>query len=198
MTSHRQQPQSLEHSVELLERSLGYTRGRLARARTTELTAQTPCADWSLGELLAHMDDALDAFLEASVGPVTPVGTRRTVSVAGVQDKACALLGAWTAVTRGGTATIAVGDRQVPSGLLVATAALEVAVHGWDVGRSTGEHAPLPAALASALQPVAATVVTDADREVRFAAARPVRRGAPPDHVLLAHLGRSPGPSGQI
>lgn len=191
-------PQSVERSVELLERALGYTRGRLARVRAEELAAPTPCTDWSLGELLAHLDDALDAFLEASSGPVAPAGGRRTVSVAGIQDKACALLGAWTAAAQGSTATVTVGDRLVPSSLLVATAALEVAVHGWDVGRSTGEHAPLPASLARALQPVAATVVTDADRGIRFAAAHPLRRGSPPDHVLLAHLGRSPEPPGEI
>lgn len=194
-------PQSVEQSVELLERALGFARGRLSRVRTAALGDPTPCAAWSLGELLAHLDDALEAFLEASVGPVGPDGLdggRRTVSVAGVQEKACTLLGAWTATARGGPDGVAIGDRHVPAGLLVSTAALEVAVHGWDVGRATGEHAPMPTALARALVPIAATVVTDADRGIRFAAARRVRPGAPADHVLLAHLGRSPQPSGQF
>lgn len=185
---------SLPRTVELLERSLGYTRGRLARVTTAGLASPTPCAAWSLGELLAHMDDALDAFLEASVGPVALAAEAthgpRTVSVGGLQEKACALLGAWTSTVRGGPLAITVGDRPVPPSLLVATAALEVAVHGWDVGRATGEDAPIPTALARGLCPVAAYVVTDADRGVRFARAAAVRPDAPADHVLLAQLGR--------
>ena len=185
---------SLATTVELLERSLGYTRGRLARVTTAGLAAPTPCAAWSLGELLAHMDDALDAFLEASVGPValTAEATHgpRTISVSDLQEKACALLGAWTATVQGRHLAVTVGDRPVPPSLLVATAALEVTVHGWDVGQATGEDAPIPAALARGLSPVAAYVVTDADRGVRFARPAAVRPDAPADHLLLAQLGR--------
>lgn len=187
---------TLPTSVELLERALGYTRGRLALVTPAGLDAPTPCAGWTLGALLAHMDDALDAFLEASTGPVALTGARTGrrdgVTVAGIQDKACALLGAWTTHAEGRRTSVAVGDRPVPAGLLVAAAALEVTVHGWDVGRATGELARIPAALAVALGPVAGALVTDEDRGLRFAEARPVRPGAAPDHALLAHLGRVP------
>ena len=65
---------------------------------------------------------------------------------------------------REGRATIVVGGRPVPSGLLVSTAALEVTVHGWDVGWATGAPERIPAALARDLHPVAAATVSAADR----------------------------------
>ncbi|MGI8645087.1 MAG: maleylpyruvate isomerase N-terminal domain-containing protein, partial [Nocardioides sp.] len=130
---------ALPQSVELLERALGYTRGRLAGVTPARLHAPTPCAGWDLHDLLVHMDDALDAFLEAAGGVVAlrarPLEASAADTVTRVQVKACALVGVWTAAARQGVKSIDVGGQPVSSGLLVSTAALEVAVHGWDVGR---------------------------------------------------------------
>ena len=57
-------------AVELLERALGYTRVVLADVAEPMLGRPTPCAGWTLGELLRHMEDALDAFAEAAAGRV--------------------------------------------------------------------------------------------------------------------------------
>ena len=195
-------PPSVEQSVELLERALAYTRGRLAHVTPDLLHSPTPCAAWDLQGLLEHMDDALDAFLEAAGGVVAlrsrPADPSATATVGRLQVKACTLVGVWTASIRGGAQTVEIGGRPMPTALLVGTAALEVAVHGWDVGRSTGEAAPLPAELARALRPIAAFSVTAADRGVRFADPVPVGPDAAPDQLLLAHLGRSDAPYGQI
>ena len=61
---------TLGGSVELLERALGYTRARLGRVDDGLLDRPTPCEGWTLGDLLAHMEDALDAFTEAASGRV--------------------------------------------------------------------------------------------------------------------------------
>ena len=95
-------PLTVEHSVELLERALGYTRGRLAGVTPGNLRAPTPCAGWTVHDLFAHLDDAMDAFLEAADGrialrPGGEVGSVAVVAVVAlVQAKACALLGAWS------------------------------------------------------------------------------------------------------
>jgi uncharacterized protein (TIGR03086 family) len=195
-------PPSVEQSVELLERALAYTRGRLARVTPDLLRRPTPCTAWDLQRLLEHMDDSLDAFLEAAGGVVAlrsrPADPSATATVGRLQMKACTLVGVWTGSVRGGAQTVEIGGRRMPTGLLVGTAALEVTVHGWDVGRATGEAAPLPAELARALRPIAAFSVTAADRGVRFADPVPVAPDAAPDQVLLAYLGRSDGPYGQI
>lgn len=184
---------ALDGAVELLERSLAYTRVALADVRPDLdpglLARPTPCAGWTLGRLLAHMEDALDAFTEAAtgrveVGPAPSAGTR----VEALRDKACALLGAWTAARDRGR--VDVGDLGLDAPLLVATAALEITLHGWDVGQATGRGTPVPADLAAGLLAVAQHVIAPGDRASRFAHPRPVGAGAPPDVRLLAWAGR--------
>jgi len=179
---------ALGESVELLERALAYTGARLSEVDETRLGWRTPCAHWRLDDLLAHMEDALDAFTEAAGGAV-PVhaAAGRPSQVDLIRTKACELLGAWSRPTPG---DVLVGGLDLPSPLLVATAALEVTVHGWDVGQAVGSGVPIPDGLASALLPVARTAVTAADRGLRFADPCPVPADAPDGTRLLAHVGR--------
>ena len=52
--------------VELLERAIGYTQGSLVLVSSDMLASATPCADWDLRGLLAHMMDSLVALSEAA------------------------------------------------------------------------------------------------------------------------------------
>lgn len=181
---------ALAGAVELLERSLGYTRVVLAVVEEADLLRRTPCLDWTLADLLAHMEDALDAFAEAATG-VLGVPHAATASaharVDRIRDKACALLGAWSApVPRG----VDVGGRDVATDLLLGAAALEITVHGWDVATSLGLGHPVPDALAQRLLDVARLLVGPGDRVVRFGPPRGVPHDAPAAQRLLAHLGR--------
>jgi uncharacterized protein (TIGR03086 family) len=182
---------ALDGAVELLERSLAYTRGTLADVRPELLDRPTPCAGWTLGDLLAHMEDALDAFTEAASGrvhvdPVAETSTR----VEALRQKACALLGAWTA-PRPVDENVAIGDLALEAPLLVATAALEITVHGWDVAQATGRRTRIPADLARGLLSVAQEVIVTVDRGPRFACPRPTSPLAAPDVRLLAWTGRA-------
>jgi uncharacterized protein (TIGR03086 family) len=178
----------LDGAVELLERSLSYTRVALADVGRDQLRNPTPCAGWTLARLLAHMEDALDAFTEAADGRVSVEPTPPTEwRVDALRLKACALLGAWATAR---PTAIAVGEHEVDSALLVGTAALEITVHGWDVSQSTGQRAAVPEELARGLLPVAADVVHAEDRGRRFAPALQVAADASYGARLLAFLGR--------
>jgi uncharacterized protein (TIGR03086 family) len=184
--------QARDAAVELLDRSLAYTRVMLADVRPDNLDRATPCAGWTLGHLLAHMEDALDAFTEAAAGrvdvePVPPTTTR----VDALQEKACALLGAWMAA-RPSSEPVEVGDHGLEAPLLVATAALEITVHGWDVGQSTGRRTRIPDDLAEGLLAIAQHVIDPVDRGPRFASPRPSRPEAASDVRLLSWTGRAP------
>ncbi len=177
-------------AVELLDRSLGYTRVILASVCPDHLDRPTPCRDWSLADLLAHLEDALDAFTEAAGGTLRMTvrpGPGSVPSTHRLQDKACALLGAWSGATPDG---VCVEGRDLASDLLVAAAALEITVHGWDVGQAIGTREPIPDELAEHLLQVARLLVHQEDRAVRFARPRSVGSGAGPGERLLAHLGR--------
>jgi uncharacterized protein (TIGR03086 family) len=175
----------------LLERAVGYTRTSLGLVTPDRMGAPTPCPAWDLRGLLRHMDDSLAAFTEAALGhvePCAPLPAGPPAVVASVKARACALLAAWSA--REHASAVSVAGRPVPSDLLAAAGALEVAVHGWDVARSCGRDRPLPDGLARALLAVAPLLVGDADRPDRFAAPRPVRTGASASVRLLGYLGR--------
>ncbi|MFW6773251.1 TIGR03086 family metal-binding protein [Nocardioides sp. CPCC 205120] len=182
--------------VELLERALAWTCGHLARVRPDRLGAPTPCVGWDLAALLAHMEDALDAFAEAAAGFVVPVPDPRSAGhpvprVPLLQAKAAALLGAWARPTPRAVRT---GSVALPTSVLVATAALEVAVHGWDVAVALDPAPPpaMPAALARDLLGVAGATVVAQDRPARFAAPVPPPLAATPGERLLCFLGRHP------
>ena len=178
---------ALTGAVELLDRSLAWTRGGLALVTPDRLGDPTPCAEWDLAALLHHMDDGLDAFTEAATGTVSLVPTAGVPRLESIRAKACALLGWWCEHPPD---DVRVGDLPLPAGLLVGTAALEITVHGWDVHQALGTGRRLPEALAEALLPVAALTVGDRDRPVRFAARVEVPDAAPASRRLLAHLGR--------
>lgn len=177
--------------VELLERAIGYTRGTLSGVRDELLTRPTPCSEWTLADLLAHMADSLDALTEASRGviAIAPAPVRET-GVAVLRDKACHLLGAWS----NPHATEArLGPARIASEILLRAGALEIAVHGWDVGQATGSGEPIPEALAAALLSAAPHLITRADRPSRFGPPTPTTGGAPSSALLLSFTGRHTG-----
>lgn len=175
--------------VEVLERAIGYTRGNLMDVTDDLLGSPTPCDRWDLGQLLDHMVDALDAFTEASDGlvEIEPVRSEGHV-LAVLRDKACTLLGAWASPAAD---WVRVGDRALTSRQLLGAAGLEVTLHGWDVGQSTGRGRPIPEELAAALLPVAETMIGEDDRPTWFGhALAPV--GPSYAARLLAFTGRRP------
>ncbi|MHC3475103.1 TIGR03086 family metal-binding protein, partial [Streptomyces sp. 7R007] len=150
----------------------------------------TPCADWDLGELLAHLDDSLDALHEGltggRIGPA-PGHPSDADPACAFRTRACAVLGAWAA---GPGERVRVGERALDVRVMAAVGAVEIAVHGWDVAQAGGLRRPLPGALAAELLSVARCVVAREDRGVRFGAPVAVPPGAGPDVRLLAFLGR--------
>jgi uncharacterized protein (TIGR03086 family) len=185
---------SLLESLELLERSIGYTRLALQQVTPAMLCLPTPCGPWRLGMLLEHMADSLDALTEAAdlghvaldvpPGPASPVDAVERLRV-----RACSLLGAWSRVARDDE--VLVGDRPLASSALARAGALEVAVHGWDVSQATGSREPIPAALARDLLTWVDVLVTDADRPHRFD--HPLDGPTiGPSSRLLRRLGREP------
>ena len=78
------------------------------------------------------------------------------------------------------------------AGVIAAAAALEIAVHGWDISRACGRRQPIPRALASSLLEIAPALVPSAGRHPLFAAPVAVGAAAGPSDRLAAFLGRAP------
>ena len=107
-----------------------------------------------------------------------------------VRDRAVRLLGSWASAD--GSAAVCVGEMLVTAPLIAGAGAIEVTVHGWDVGQATGHPRPIPPELAEELLDLAVLFVRSTDRPGRFARPIPVPATAPAGDRLLGFLGREP------
>jgi uncharacterized protein (TIGR03086 family) len=162
-----------------------------------DLSLPTPCQDWDLGHLLRHIHTSLRHFTEilavrdanadadksGSKPRTDPVGALRTAIVD-------LLLAATSLPTTGRWCEIR--GRLLPAKIVVRVAAIEMALHAWDITQACRTHRPIPADLASALIRMAPPLADAGRTEHVFA--RPVEVSAmatPSDH-LLALFGRDP------
>lgn len=179
-------------AAELLERAVVYARGALASVRAEDLALPSPCPGWSLGRLLRHMDDSLAAMAEAAssphltLAPTAPADTADEL-LSSIKQRACALVGRWAASER---ALVDVGGHTLERETLGQVGALEITLHGWDVGRACDSLRPVPPVLAMDLWAVARDHIVDADRPCRVGPALDVPVWATPQERLLAHTGR--------
>ena len=164
-----------------------------------EMTLPTPCADWDLAALLAHLAASM-ADLEAAIRtghleldrdepghPAAPALDDDPVEV--VRDQAANLLFACYS-HHGPDRFVRVGGLPLPAGIVACAGAVEIAVHGWDVSAARGRGSPIPPALATRMLRLSPLLVTG--REGLFAAPVRVPAQASPGDQLVAYLGRSP------
>lgn len=188
--------------VALLERAMAYTLGGLLLVTPRAMSNPTPCREWDLRALLLHMNESLLTLHEAiAVGhldleatsdqadPHADYGDPALDPVASLRNRACRMVGAWANAR---PREIAIADLALSPGIVAATGAVEVAVHGWDVAQACGQDHPVPPALAAELLDLCPLLVRDADRPARFA--RPVQApvAASAGDRLVAYLGRCP------
>jgi uncharacterized protein (TIGR03086 family) len=183
--------------VQLLEPSIGYALGVVLAVTPELLSHPTPCPDWDLRMLLRHTSESLAAFgegIEAGRVGLYPAAEDDDLAadpVRAFRDRACQLLDAWTSPCYQ-RQVIEIAGCPLAAGVMAATAALEIAVHGWDISRACGQRQPMPRALATGLLALAPVLVPRTGRHPLFAA--PVTTGATadPSDRLAAFLGRSP------
>ncbi len=187
----------------LLAGAISYTLGVCALVGPGEMALPTPCADWNLGMLLAHLSDSM-ADLETAIRtgnldlerpPDHAVGDPVEI----LRDRAAELLCAAFSYS-GPEHFVAVGGLPVPAGLVACTGAVEIAVHGWDVSAARGRAScggagggvrPIPAGLATRMLRLGPLIV--AGREGLFAVPVDVPAQASPGDRLVGYLGRCPG-----
>jgi uncharacterized protein (TIGR03086 family) len=189
---------TVSDGLALLERAVGYTLGSLVLVTPDMMRQPTPCDEWDLAALLAHMDDSLAALQEAvesgdiSLAPAPAPPQHGTDPVSLLRDRACRMLGSWANADFPPPTFI--GGYAVPTGVVMSTGAVEITAHGWDVAQACGQPRPIPAALAADLLPCARLLVAPEDRPARFASRVALQDSAGPSELLLAFLGRQ-GPA---
>jgi uncharacterized protein (TIGR03086 family) len=149
--------------------------------------------------LLRHASESVAALgegIEAGCVGLDPAAEDGDVAVdpaRAFRDRAGQLLDAWTSPGHQRQVTEIAGCPLAAS-VMAAAAALEVAVHGWDISRACGQRQPIPRALATALLVIAPVLVPRTGRHPLFAAPVTVPAMAGPSDRLAAFLGRTPRP----
>lgn len=160
----------------------------------------TPCAEWDATQVLQHA--VLDQGAWAAVvsgsqpsgeNPFAPSGQLDGAPLAYVEAALEASAPAWARISGDGGPV----PTPLPSGAMepadaAAAAALDAAIHAWDIAMGTGQASPLTPALARALTPVAKSIVEPLRQYGVYAAALEPGADADDVAVLLCYLGRSP------
>jgi uncharacterized protein (TIGR03086 family) len=174
----------------------------VARVRDDELGQPTPLPAYTLGDLIEHVGVMALAFAaaaskdlgssyvrQAPAGDASRLGAdwrtripRQLVEL----GQAWREPGAWTGMTK-------IADMDAPGEMVALTAADELAVHGWDVARATGQSYTCdPEVLDAARRFLIQFASPDAPAgpDVPFGPSRPVPADAPLLDRVLALAGR--------
>jgi uncharacterized protein (TIGR03086 family) len=168
-----------------------------------DLGRPTPCAGWTLADLLAHMIAQHHGFAAAAAGRgadprawrIRPLGADPAATYAAAAAEVITafaaddVLTARFALPEFSTEVTFGGRRAIGFHLL------DYVVHAWDVARARGVALDLPEDLVRAALPVAEAVPDGPGRRepgAAFAPRLPVPAGAGPMDRLLLLVGRSP------
>lgn len=183
----------------LLKPSISYALGAVLAVTPELLSRPTPCRGWDLRMLLRHASESVAAIGEGieagrvGLDPAAEDGDLAADPARAFRDRAGQLLDACTGPGYR-RQVIEIAGCPLAASVMAAAAALEVAVHGWDISRACGQHQPIPPALATSLLAIAPALVPRTGRHPLFAAPVTIPATASPSHRLAAFLGRTPRP----
>jgi uncharacterized protein (TIGR03086 family) len=161
----------------------------------------TPCTEWNVTQVLQHA--ALDQEIWAALvggtetsgeNPFAPSGQLGTEPLAYAEAALHASVRAWAAIVEdAGQVPTPLPQGPMAPAAAAGAAALDAAIHAWDIAMATGQGSPLSPELARALTPVAQSIVEPLRQYGAYAQALEPSAGADDDAVLLSYLGRLPG-----
>src|SRR5437763_5493468 len=182
---------------DVLDEARAALRGTVAGVPADTWRRPTPCAEWDATQVLQHA--ALDQGAWAAVvsgtqpsgeNPFAPSGQLDGPPLVYVEAALEASAPAWAAVSAdGGPVPTPLPSGPMPPADAAAAAALDAAIHAWDIAMGTGQVSPLTPGLARALTPVARNIVEPLRQYGVYAAALEPGAGADDAAALLSYLG---------
>jgi uncharacterized protein (TIGR03086 family) len=177
--------------VDQLSEAVGVADGIIANVGDEQWSDPTPCTEWNVRELVAHVvagNERFVSFLDGRTPEApTPIAGNE---VHAFRDSARRLVAAFAqpgALER--IVTVPIG--QVPGIVALHLRVTELLVHGWDLAWATGQHVTFPDALVDQELRFTVEKLSDVPADRRpFAAPRPVADDAPVIDRLAALLGR--------
>ncbi len=177
--------------VDALEQTFEHAQGVIARVRPDQHDDATPCAEWTVRELLEHMIGVVAGLGAAAAGSERSPFVLGADPAAQFRDAAAATLAAWR--TEGVLDRVVDGGAgPMPGRVLAGINLLDTATHTWDLATATGQPAALPEAVASAALETSRATIAPEIRPGRFAPEIAAPDGAGATAQLVAFLGRTP------
>ncbi len=150
----------------VLERAHTALRDVVAGLSAGDLARPTPCAGWTVAHVVQHAAGDQRAYAATITGeggptedPFAPSGELTTTPGALVEPALAASAAAFATVDPAGDMTTPLPIGPVPALTGAAAAALDAAVHAWDLAVATGQASPLDDDLAAFLLSVAPQLV---------------------------------------
>ncbi|MCZ2850899.1 maleylpyruvate isomerase family mycothiol-dependent enzyme [Modestobacter sp. VKM Ac-2978] len=180
--------------VALAARAGRYALDEIGALAIADLDRPTPCADWDVRSVVAHLADVAGALagLLATGRLTMPQSPARPVDgpMVGAQRRVQQLLDQLHAAGEQGS-----HGRPAPWATEAAHgAAIEFTAHGWDVAAARGRAQQLPADLAEDVLTLVSGLLDDSARGTSFAAQVISGPDASPVERLVAFTGRDPAP----
>jgi uncharacterized protein (TIGR03086 family) len=161
-----------------------------------QLQDRTPCEKYSVAELVDHLGATLHSSARAARKEAQPGGgATPAVSPQALADSASLAAAAW-ADPAAYDGTTEFGPGELPAVLAASITLQELALHGWDLARATGQ----PFGVSEETARVALGVVEQIAEQARsnggYGQAVPVAEDAPAFQRALGVSGRNPGWNG--
>jgi uncharacterized protein (TIGR03086 family) len=171
-------------SIDVLSRALDQSANVLSGITADMLSATTPCGNWDVAGLVAHVVVTPRNFILMSSGGQPDWSAEPPLPddwAAEFRSAADELIRMWREA----------GEAAAPQGMDWQTA--EFAIHAWDLARATGQQANLDPEVAQRGFDFMSAALTPDNRGVAFGPAVAVPDDAPIYERLVAFAGRDPG-----
>lgn len=183
-------------SVEDLDRATAAVADLIASIRPEQWKEPTPCTEWDVRGVVAHlvgMDLVFAAMIGGGPMPERGADPLGDDPAGAYRASSAALLAAFSAPG------VLEQSYRSPMGSATGAERLQIRLydllaHGWDLARATGIPAALPPDVAERSLEFARVQLATQSRAGRFAEPQPVAEGAPAIDRLAAHLGRTVPP----
>jgi uncharacterized protein (TIGR03086 family) len=185
--------------TELLSRGFASTGKVLAGVSADQLDATTPCASWTVRELINHIVGGTNYFAVTAETGTAPSGEAPDFStgdyVSEFKEGAARAVQAFEA-DGAMEKSMKLPFAELPGSAFVNIATVDTFTHGWDLARATGQPTDLDPELASNLLSIAQGFLPDAlrgpDGQAPFGPKVEPAAAACPADQLAAFLGRRP------
>jgi len=182
----------------VITESLGLLAAATAMISDANRKVATPCAEWTLTQVLQHAAGdqlAWAAALGEGSGPVedpfAPSGQLDGRASDLLEPALATARAAWARIGSDDAVPTPLPQGQLPAPVAAAACGLDAAVHAWDIAAALGQPGFLPDELAAELL-VARPIIEPLRQYGAYAAALPPQPGDGAAAELLRYLGRDP------